>query len=230
MNIRSIIPNLLTTANLITGVAGIINVFIGDYTNTIMFILLAGLFDFLDGFAARMLKVTGDFGKELDSLADMVTFGVLPAVYLFSYSRSLGHEEWITYSNLLIVAFSAFRLAKFNIDTRQSDSFIGLPTPANAILVCTFADVMNDFVIWPNPFLILAITSSILLVSPLKMMALKFKNLSIRENFFKYLFLALVLLFLVLFGIQTLPYVIPLYLLLSILGNLIQLPKKQHQI
>jgi len=229
LNIRNLIPNLLTAANLITGVAGIINVFIGDYTNTIMFVLLAGLFDFLDGFAARLMKVTGDFGKELDSLADMVTFGVLPSLYLFNYSRSLGHEDWISYSCLMIAAFSAFRLAKFNIDTRQSDSFIGLPTPANAIMICTFSTVISSSGNWPYSILILAVTSSLLLISPWNMLALKFKNFSFHENIFKYVLIILIVLAFVFLGIRALPYAIPMYILISILNNLISKTEKLKQ-
>ena len=131
------IPNALTSANLLCGMIGIVYVLGGEINFGAYFIFLAALFDFLDGFVARMLKVSSDIGKQLDSLADLVTFGVLPSFILFKMVES-NTEIWILPFLVLIVAvFSAVRLAKFNIDERQSDRFIGVPTPANALLIST---------------------------------------------------------------------------------------------
>jgi CDP-diacylglycerol--serine O-phosphatidyltransferase len=141
MNIKAFFPNLLTGANLFTGLAGIVMAFTGDYTNSIFFIILAGLFDFLDGFVARLLKVSGDFGKELDSLADVISFGALPSVYMFLFLQNQYQNQYIPYLSLMIGVFSALRLAKFNLDDQQSDKFIGLPTPANAIFICTIGQL-----------------------------------------------------------------------------------------
>jgi CDP-diacylglycerol--serine O-phosphatidyltransferase len=209
------IPNLLTSLNLVCGAAGIINLFQGDYTNTIFFILLCGVFDFFDGFAARLLKVSGPFGKELDSLADMVSFGLLPALYLYQLSEGLGNEQWVSYSALLVAAFSGIRLAKFNLDDQQSDKFIGLPTPANAILLTTFAQLPIHLI--PSEGLILAtsIISAILLIAPVEMLALKFKNFDFKTNVFRYLLMIMAVALVVLTGWLALPLLIPVYIFLS---------------
>ncbi|MDH5610457.1 MAG: CDP-diacylglycerol--serine O-phosphatidyltransferase [Cyclobacteriaceae bacterium] len=213
------LPNVLTSLNLVTGVAGIINLFQGDYTNTVFFIVLAGLFDFLDGFVAKRLKVAGELGKQLDSLADMVTFGVLPSLYLFQLSFSLGNPVWVGYAALLVAVFSAIRLARFNIDDRQTDKFIGLPTPANALLLATFAQLPIYVVNYSVLVVSMALLSSFLLVSPIEMIALKFKDFGWSSNPYRYILLAgIVLLFLV-FGWLALPLIIPFYILLSIVSS-----------
>ena len=141
------IPNAITSMNLLCGVAGVISVLsLGDVRVAFILMLAASVFDFCDGLAARLLHAYSDIGKELDSLADMVSFGVLPAVMLFTTYRKFGtpgDESWprlcLAAVPLLIAAFSALRLAKFNVDTRQSSSFIGLPTPACAIICASLA-------------------------------------------------------------------------------------------
>lgn len=219
MKIIKQIPNLLTTANLLLGVAGIIHVFTGDYTNTIFFILWAGLFDFLDGFAARFLKVSGDFGKELDSLADMVTFGVLPSLYLFQMAKGAGHSEWIAWTALSVAAFSAYRLARFNTDENQKDSFTGLPTPANAIMLTTCAGIYTNLFDWSFSVPLIALFSSFLLISPIRMMALKFSNFELMQNLDRYIFIVLVVALFLFIGIKILAWIIPIYILISIVGN-----------
>lgn len=151
----SFIPNLLTSLNLLCGVVGIVLTFNQGLTEAFYLILLAAVFDFFDGFAARMLKVNSDLGKELDSLADMITFGVLPGMMLFQYiSISQGNyfipiyartnvDLAISFIGFLIPIFSALRLAKFNIDTNQTHHFLGLPTPANAILIGSLGFIME---------------------------------------------------------------------------------------
>lgn len=149
-------PNLITSLNLLCGLFGIVFVFSEHIDYASCCILLAAVFDFLDGFLARLLKVNGDFGKQLDSLADLVTFGVLPALILFQMV-SIGYGDYYIpfterpivnvlaeSSTLLVALFSAFRLAKFNLDSRQSYDFIGLPTPANALFVSSFALLLDS--------------------------------------------------------------------------------------
>jgi CDP-diacylglycerol--serine O-phosphatidyltransferase len=212
------IPNILTLLNLITGVLGIINVFQGDYTNTIFFIFIAGVFDFLDGFAARLLQVAGPMGKELDSLADVVSFGVLPSLYLFQLSSGLGNPLWVNSLALLIAAFSAYRLARFNIDTNQSDRFIGLPTPANAIMVTTIAQ-LPIHLIPSQPLIIgLATVSSLLLISPFEMIALKFKNFKFQPNVFRYLLMIVLIILIAWLGWGSLPFMIPIYIFFSFIS------------
>lgn len=214
------IPNTLTSLNLLVGLAGIVNVFTGDFTNSIFFVLLAGFFDFLDGFAARHFGKTGDFGKELDSLADVVSFGALPSLVLFQLIGNKFENELIPYIGLLVGVFSALRLAKFNLDDSQSDHFSGLPTPANAILITTFAQMPGFISDLPYVFIFLTAFSCFLLVANIRMLSLKFKNFNIAENLFKYILLIFTVLGLVIFGIIFLPWIIPLYLLLSIVSNL----------
>ena len=131
MSIKNHIPNFITCLNLAVGCLAIIAIFEGKLDNIIYYILVAGIFDFLDGFAARMLKVTSAIGKDLDSLADMVTFGVVPSLLMFAMLKNNSSIEWLPYLALLIAVLSGLRLAKFNNDERQSDTFYGLPTPAN---------------------------------------------------------------------------------------------------
>lgn len=212
------LPNILTLSNLVVGVFGIINLFLGDYTNTIFIIFLSGFFDFLDGFAARALKISGPMGKELDSLADMVSFGVLPSLYLFQLSRGLGNPDWINYSALLVAAMSAYRLAKFNIDTRQSDKFIGLPTPANAIMITTFAQLPIHLVASEPLILVVSVVSSVLLIAPIELLALKFKSFAFSDNIFRYLLLIILVTLIVVLGWGALPFLIPTYLLISLIA------------
>ncbi|NVJ85150.1 MAG: CDP-diacylglycerol--serine O-phosphatidyltransferase [Algoriphagus sp.] len=225
MKVKSHIPNLLTLGNLLAGVIGIVWVLDGTYSAGAYFILLAALLDFFDGFAARLLKVTGELGKQLDSLADMVSFGVLPGFIVFSWSQTLTDLEWLPYLSLTIPLFSALRLAKFNIDERQSDRFIGLPTPANALFFSTLPILSQkwsqlDFLL-SNPWflIILAWIFSLLLVAELTLIALKFKNFSFRNNVFRYMLIGLGLIFLLTMGLAGVPLIILVYLVLSAIEN-----------
>ncbi|OZA56958.1 MAG: CDP-diacylglycerol--serine O-phosphatidyltransferase, partial [Sphingobacteriales bacterium 39-40-5] len=136
------IPNSVTCLNLFSGCLGIVFAFQGNLIWASYAIVIAAVFDFFDGMLARLLKAYSDIGKELDSLADMVSFGVLPSVIiyqLFALSPQIDFgADWLSFSAFIIAVFSALRLAKFNIDTRQSENFIGLPTPANALLIASF--------------------------------------------------------------------------------------------
>lgn len=189
-------------------------------------IWLAGLFDFLDGFLARILKVHSAIGKELDSLADMVTFGLLPAIMVFVMIQTSSANPLIPYAGLIIAVLSALRLAKFNVDIRQSEQFIGLPTPANALLISALPFIVYepDFRITeviPLPYLLLAVSGifSVLLVTEIKLMALKFQGFDWGTNKMKYIFLLLALVLLVLLKIKAIPLIVTSYIMFSIINN-----------
>ena len=225
MSLFKHIPNSLTALNLLTGVLGIINVFEGNYQHTIYFVMIAGIFDFLDGFTAKLLQATSSFGKELDSLADMVTFGVLPALFLFKWAALTPNNfHWLAYSTALIPIFAAFRLAKFNLDSTQSDAFIGLPTPAAALLTVTIVKA-SFLVSWINFTPIYSLSVSLLMIAPIKMLSFKFKSMVLSGNELRYLTLLVMVIGLALFQINFLPYMIPIYLMLSLLSNMPEVRK-----
>ena len=185
MNIARHIPNTVTSMNLLCGVLGVISVFNGRQDIAFCLMLAAAAFDFLDGFAARALGAYSAIGKELDSLADMVSFGLLPSVMLHCLMQKMssGADIW-SYVPLLIVIFSALRLAKFNVDERQSENFIGLATPACAMLCGSLAyyisrDPDSFLTRWAEGFVfipVLSVVLSVLLVSEIPMFSMKFKK------------------------------------------------------
>lgn len=294
------IPNMFTLGNLLCGCIGIIFAFQGKPEWSFFMILLAAFLDFFDGFFARILKVSGELGKQLDSLADGVSFGVLPAIMMFlfvehqfdflgyycmydsymqagemlsegsnaqcGFSYDPNQFNLLSYFSLCIALFSIYRLAKFNIDSRQSSGFIGLPTPANAIFISSFIFAFyfftdqvsffgtEGFTIYPplsieatvnfppqlmlnwhssssvfklifNPYTALAISFvfSVLLVSEIPLFALKFKNFGWNDNKIRYLFLLLSLVMLILFHLIALPFIVILYIVISILNNLFKI-------
>ena len=224
------IPNLLTCANLFCGCLGINAAYqSGDLVFAAYMIGLSGLFDFFDGFAARLLKVSSPIGKELDSLADMVSFGLSPSVIMYlmlqEALRNAGFDERIAYIAFLIAVFSALRLAKFNIDTRQTTSFIGVPTPANAILIgslpliVAFHPDMEGWIVCPYLLSSTTIIMSLLLVAELPLFSLKFKSYALGDNKIRYSFLALAVILIVDFKFTGVPLVIVAYILFSVLEN-----------
>lgn len=216
MSLVKHIPNTLTLGNLFMGCLGLIQAFNGNLEYASYAIWLAAIFDFFDGFAARLLKVSSPIGKELDSLADMVTFGVLPAVMVFQLTSDLGIYS---YAAFIIALFSALRLAKFNIDDEQSTGFIGLPTPALAFFVSGLPFGI-DRLSWLQPEIILAlgVLLAFLLISPLKMLALKFENYRIKDNIFKYLLILGSIVLIVVFKTLAIPLIILYYILLSLVS------------
>lgn len=193
------IPNSITCCNLISGCIAITFALAGDYKMAILLIVIGAVFDFFDGMMARLLGVSSPIGKELDSLADVVTFGVAPSAMLFSL---LGEAQWpeglsacvvakLPYVAFLMAAFSALRLAKFNLDTRQTSSFIGVPTPANALFWGSLIVGQHDRLLQISPLWLVAgmLLMSYLLVAELPLFALKFKNLSWADNWFRFVFL-----------------------------------------
>lgn len=212
------IPNALTCGNLLSGTAGIICSFTNPEIPTEYFVWIACVFDFFDGFAARMLKVSSPIGKELDSLADMVSFGVLPGLVMKNLLANTGLVTW-AWIGLLITVFSALRLAKFNIDTRQSDSFIGLPTPANAIFICgipALIDVLTAQWIGSGVLIYTTVMFSWLMVSEIPLFALKFKNFTWADNKIRFTFLACAVLLIAFFKSAGLPLAILLYIVFSL--------------
>ncbi|MDP4239371.1 MAG: CDP-diacylglycerol--serine O-phosphatidyltransferase [Bacteroidota bacterium] len=210
------IPNFITCLNLFSGCVAACLAFNENYQGAFAAILLAAVFDFLDGFAARLLKAYSPMGKELDSLADMVSFGLAPGAIVFSFLSEIGMNEWVPYLAFLIPVFSGLRLAKFNIDDRQATSFIGLPVPANAIfwagLVYSFSPALlnNSWVLLPLIGLF-----CYLLIARLPMFSLKFKNLNWIENQTQYLFLLGCALILALYRQDAFALIIGWYIVLS---------------
>ncbi|TAF44884.1 MAG: CDP-diacylglycerol--serine O-phosphatidyltransferase [Sphingobacteriales bacterium] len=190
--IKKHLPNILTCANLLTGCVGVVHAFKGNLKLMVFFVLACSIFDFFDGFTARILNVKSDIGKELDSLADVISFGFLPSV-LFYQLLLQNHEspDWLPYFGFFIIVFSALRLAKFNIDSRQSENFIGLNTPTNAFFVVSLPYLIADFEFVSKPYflLVLILVLSYLLVSNIKLFSLKLCSTSWQANKYKYIFL-----------------------------------------
>jgi CDP-diacylglycerol---serine O-phosphatidyltransferase len=276
------LPNLITSANMLCGVFSILLSLSGRIDLAPYPIFLGAILDFLDGFAARMLKIQSEMGKQLDSLADMITFGLAPGIMMmmililvgfdqkienidfhsfdnffesvfnvvkssnndlifFSWFQSILRLEWhhfLPFIALLIPFFSLFRLAKFNIDTRQTDSFIGLPTPANTIFFCMFPLVMTqvesidnqlfDFIFKPLVLSTIILVMSILLVSEIPLFSLKFKHFKWEGNQLRYVFLITCSLLIVSTWFWSLGLIVILYLILSVIENLFL--KKKHEI
>jgi CDP-diacylglycerol--serine O-phosphatidyltransferase len=229
------LPNALTCLNLLCGCAGVVAVLVRNELLTASYLIgLAAVVDFLDGFLARLLKAYSPIGKELDSLADMVTFGLLPSIIVFRLlGQSLQGPEYdlVTYSVLphaafVIAVFSALRLAKFNVDPRQSDSFIGVPTPANALLIASLPLILRqhpdwfDFIVRPGFLIVFSVVMSLLLVAELPLLALKFKTFAFRPNAARYLFLGASAVLLLVLGATAVPVIIALYLVVSLAGRL----------
>lgn len=222
------IPNAITCLNLLSGCIGIVLAFDGKTEQAAYAIIIAAIFDFLDGFVARWLKAYSEIGKELDSLADVVSFGLLPAVIvyqLFLQAPQLGIlSEYLNFSAFLIAIFSALRLAKFNIDTRQSENFIGLPTPANALLVASLPKIIAEgstflsaYILNPFFLFIFSIGTSLLLVMEIPLISLKFRNFGLNENIFRYILLLSGLIFILIFNFAAIPIIIFTYIILSII-------------
>jgi CDP-diacylglycerol--serine O-phosphatidyltransferase len=210
------IPNFLTCLNLFSGCIGVYYAFQGNYFAVLIFILIAAFFDFIDGLAARLLQAYSPMGKEIDSLADVVSFGLAPGAVCFTLLSQSSLPFWLSFAGFIITLFSALRLAKFNIDERQSSSFLGLATPANAIFWVGLGYSFSAFVT-ENSWLILVliVIFSALLVSEIPMFSLKFKNLKWEENELQYIFLMLCVLFLFVFQLNAFVPIIIAYLFLA---------------
>lgn len=232
------IPNLLTLCNLLCGCIAIVYTLQNRLETAVLFVLLGLILDFFDGFVARILKVQSPIGKQLDSLADVVTFGVVPAFFMvemifkavendfskteeiFSSGLTCLAPPILPYIGLLIALASAYRLAKFNIDTRQTDSFIGLPTPANALWIIFLPMIPSEwtFSLLDNVWVLIGLTflSCYLLNANIHMFALKFKKRSYKENQLQYNFIILSIILLIFLQFTAVPLIIGLYVLVSL--------------
>jgi CDP-diacylglycerol---serine O-phosphatidyltransferase len=231
MQIKKHIPNFITLLNLFCGCIAVVFVSELDFEMAFFFVSLGIFLDFFDGFFARLFKVSGPLGLQLDSLADMVTSGVVPGFVMFWLLKQAQNpadaSQIIPYLGFIITLGSCYRLANFNIDTRQTDSFIGLPTPANALfilslpLVIEFSDSMVVFDILSNQWFLLAITlfSAFILNAEIPLFSLKIKDFAFKKNALQIVFLSLCVLLLVFFQYLAIPLVIITYVLLSIINN-----------
>ncbi|MBD1394931.1 CDP-diacylglycerol--serine O-phosphatidyltransferase [Mucilaginibacter glaciei] len=225
--VRKHVPNAITCANLFSGCIGIVFAFQENLIFAAYAIFLAAIFDFFDGFASRVLQSFSGIGKDLDSLADMVSFGVLPSVIMYEL-LSQGPQipavsPWLNYIAFLLPVFSALRLAKFNTDVRQSDSFIGLPTPANAILIASFPLILEQhqsvapYILNPYGLTVFIVVMCTLLVAELPLMSLKFKNRDFNKNFYRYILLLFSAILILFFKFAAVPVVIIMYITLSLI-------------
>lgn len=220
---KKYIPNAITCLNLFSGCLGIVYAFQGELKYASLAILGAAIFDFLDGMVARALKAYSDIGKELDSLADMVSFGLLPSVIVYHLFLKSAPPYYMELSAFIIAIFSALRLAKFNVDLRQSENFIGLPTPANALLIASLPMIVGNGNLWIaslilDPFFLLGfcIAMSFSLIMELPLMSLKFKHWGLSGNLLRYCLIVSALGLLLIFKFVAVPMIILVYILLSI--------------
>ena len=223
------IPNIITLLNLLSGCIAITMAFIGNFGSVIIWILIAAIFDFLDGMTARLLKAYSTLGKQLDSLADVVSFGVAPAAALFVIIRDYitlpsfldPISFYVPYIAFIIPMFAAYRLAKFNIDERQTTSFLGLPTPANGLFWIAYCYEMQNitdssfYVFWFT--IILILTTSWLMISEIPMFSLKVKNTGIKGNERQLLLLILIVAFIAIWGIVGISFGIIAYITISVI-------------
>ncbi len=236
--IKKQIPNSITALNLLCGIFAIVATFENALLWAGFFIALGALFDFFDGQAARLLNVKSDMGKEMDSLADLISFGLAPGFIVYQLMlQSNNLPQWNLFNHniapflaFLLPVFAAFRLAKFNIDIRQTSSFIGLPTPANALFFGSLPFILNATYSINYPFmqnsianywilLCMVLLISVLMVAELPLFSLKFSNLSWRDNAFRFIFLGIAIVLLIFLQIGAFPFIILLYIILSLMQN-----------
>lgn len=234
MRITAQIPNAITSANLLCGCLAVVAISNGNFTQAAILVLTAAFFDFFDGLSARLLKVGSPMGAELDSLADVVSFGLVPAYLAFSLIENENLPYGLNYLPFLLAIFSAIRLAKFNVDTRQTNSFIGLPTPANALFWISIPLInwqnenqigainlseLGFFLEQANFILAASILLSYLLIAEMPLMALKFKHFGWTGNQYRW---SLIIISLLLFGLiyfAAIPFILILYLIISAIDN-----------
>lgn len=236
------VPNTITSLNLLCGSLSVFFAVSGQLGWAAVFVFAAAVFDFLDGFSARLLKAYSAIGKELDSLADLVSFGLAPSAMVFAMLQATlfgkiqavqeieaRPDQWILlFSSLVITIAGAFRLAKFNTDDRQSEQFLGMPIPANAIFFASLALILElgtnqtvvAIILNKYTLLVSVFVCSFLMVSELPMFSLKFKNLNLKKNALRFFFLGTTAVLLIVFQLYALPLVIVWYVLLSVVAYL----------
>lgn len=240
MAIKKHIPNAITLLNLLSGLIALVYAFDDNLQMAFLWVCMGIFFDFWDGFTARILKVSSPLGVQLDSLADMVTSGVVPGVVMYqmlahiqenydayNVTEDTFYMKLVPFIGFIITLGSCMRLAKFNIDTRQTDSFIGLPTPANALFILSIPMIMArtefDFLIdlFSNPYVLVVISifSAFIMNAELPLFSLKTKNKNLSDNKVTFLFLGICALLLLFFQFEAIPVIIIFYILLSVILN-----------
>ena len=233
MTIKKHVPNAITLLNLFSGCIALVFAYNQEFEMAFYFVCLGIFLDFFDGFFARLFQVSSPLGLQLDSLADMVTSGVVPGLIMFqmmidhSSTAAVPYLQWFPYLGFLIVLGSCYRLANFNIDTRQTDSFIGLPTPANTLfvmslpLVLKYADSLILIELLINPYFLLMVTilSVYMLNAEIPLFSLKIKKFRFKDNLLQIIFLSSSIILLILLQYLAIPLVILFYVLLSIINN-----------
>ena len=224
MSIKKHIPNTITCCNLISGCIATWFAFESDFTMALLFIVIGAVFDFFDGMVARLLHVSSPIGKELDSLADDITFGFAPSAIVFSYLCTFHiHLPFIPFLAFIMAAFSALRLAKFTLDERQALGFIGLPTPANALFWGSLVLGLQEYNIYFEGMewavLVGTFISSYLLIAEIPMFALKFKTWGWKGNEIKYIFILSCIPLLLLLKVSGFAAIIAWYVILSVATN-----------
>ena len=236
MNVKKHIPNIITLLNLLCGCTAIVYVAQSDFETAFYFVCLGIFLDFFDGFFARLLNVASPLGLQLDSLADMVTSGVVPGFVMFKMFQNLNTEittiSFYSFFGFLITLGACYRLANFNIDVRQSDSFIGLPTPANTLFIMSLPLILmnsdQEFVkeALSNNYVLMAITlfSAFIMNAEIPLFSLKLKSFNMKVNLLQIVFLLISIILLLFFKFLGVAFVISFYVILSIIRNL--KPKK----
>jgi|DewCreStandDraft_4_1066084.scaffolds.fasta_scaffold36714_1 CDP-diacylglycerol--serine O-phosphatidyltransferase len=242
MKLKNNIPNFITLLNLFCGCLAIVASFKSDLVLASVFVFIGAFFDYIDGLAARLLNARSEIGKELDSLADIVTFGVVPSIIVYQLLQNYSFDcpfldkyKAMNYFPFIIAIFSAIRLAKYNIDNRQTISFLGLPTPANAIFWASAPIIIFQYennlsynflnsyfaYIFHNPYylMLLTLVFAVLLVVEIPLFSIKFKDFSWSNNKIRYYFLALAIVLIIFFQFTALPLIIILYVLMSVIHH-----------
>lgn len=213
------IPNFITCLNLFSGCVGVTFAFAGQLDMAAYCVFASGIFDFFDGLAARALRVKSSIGKELDSLADVVSFGFLPGVVLYRMLEvAWPANGWLPYLGFLVTIFSALRLARFNIDERQSTDFVGLNTPMNAFYVVSLPFIAATYgnMVYHPAFLVGSIVAtSLLLVSNIRLFSMKLRSMSWHENGWKFTFLLVSMVLVIVLRFAAVPLILVLYFLFS---------------
>ena len=224
MQIKKHVPNIITLLNLFCGCIALVSIAKGDFYGGFIFVCLGIFLDFFDGFFARLFKVSSPLGLQLDSLADMVTSGVVPGYVMYSMFAMMTDNVYVPFIGFVITLGACFRLANFNIDERQTDSFIGLPTPANALFFLSLPLIPKSMLVielFTNLWFLIVISllSAYIMNAEIPLFSLKIKKLNFKDNMLPMVFLFLSVLLLLFFQFTGIPLVILMYILLSIINN-----------
>lgn len=224
MQIKKHVPNTITLLNLFCGCIALVSIANGDFYGGFIFVCLGIFLDFFDGFFARLFKVSSPLGLQLDSLADMVTSGVVPGYVMYSMFTMMTDNVYVPFIGFVITLGACFRLANFNIDERQTDSFIGLPTPANALFFLSLPLIPKSMLVielFTNLWFLIVISllSAYIMNAEIPLFSLKIKKLNFKDNMLPIVFLFLSVLLLLFLQFSGIPLVILMYILLSIINN-----------